>query len=309
MKHLKVFIGILIFAMLLTACGGNATEEMVPASAEEATETSEEEAPAPTEETVEEATLEEETEDEAAGSLSIAGSTTVQPVAELLAEAFMVLNPGIEVTVAGGGSSTGVKSVAEGQVEIGNASREIKDSEMEEYPGLLPHAVAKDGVAIVVHPSNPVSDLTAEQVKAIFLGQIQNWSEVGGHDKMIIVVVREEGSGTRATFDELALDEELPTDFAVVVSSNGNMVTTVSTTEDAIGYVSFGYMDEATKGVAVDGNEPTTDNVISGVYPISRNLNMITMGEAEGLAKTFLDFVLSAEGQAIVVEEGFIAVK
>lgn len=300
MKHLKGFIGILIFAMLLTACGGNAAEEMVPASVEEVTETTEEEAPTPTE---------EETEDETAGSLSIAGSTTVQPVAELLAEAFMVLNPGIEVTVAGGGSSTGVKSVAEGQVEIGNASREIKDSEMEEYPALLPYAIAKDGVAVVVHPSNPVSDLTAEQVKAIFLGQIQNWSEVGGHDKMIIVVVREEGSGTRATFDELALDEELPTDFAVVVSSNGNMVTTVSTTEDAIGYVSFGYMDEATRGVVVDGNEPTTDNVVSGAYPISRNLNMITMGEAEGLAKLFLDFVLSAEGQAIVVEEGFIAVK
>ena len=121
-----------------------------------------------------------------------------------------------------------------------------------------------DGVAVVVHPSNPVAELTADQVKEIFLGKIQNWSEVGGNDEMITVISREEGSGTRATFDELALDEELPTDFAIIVSSNGNMVTTVSTTENAIGYISFGYMDDSTKGVAVDGVEPTVENVQSG---------------------------------------------
>ena len=288
MRHFKVLIGILIVAMLFAACGNQATEEVIPTEETQM----EEEAPA----------------EEASGTLSLAGSTTVQPVAELLAEAFMAANPGIEVTVAGGGSSTGVKSVAEGQVDIGNASREIKDSEMEENPELTPYAIALDGVAVVVHPDNPVSELTAEQVKAIFLGEIQNWSEVGGNDEMITVVSREEGSGTRATFDELALDEELPTDLAVIVSSNGNMVTTVSTTPNAIGYISFGYMDQTTKGVVVDGIEPTVANVQSGEYPVSRNLNMITMGEAEGLAKQFLDFAFSDEGQAIIVEEGFISV-
>ncbi len=287
MRHYKILIGILVFALLFAACGKPADAEPTELPQME------EEAPA----------------EEASSTLSIAGSTTVQPVAELLAEAFMAANPGIEVTVAGGGSSTGVKSVAEGQVDIGNASREVKQSEFDEHPELTPYAIAKDGVAVVVHPSNPVADLTAEQVKEIFLGNIQNWSEVGGNDEMITVVSREEGSGTRATFDELALDEELPTDFAIIVSSNGNMVTTVSTTENAIGYVSFGYMDESTKGVAINGVEPTVENVLSGAFGISRNLNMITMGEAEGLAKAFLDFVFSAEGQEIVEKESFIAVK
>ncbi len=283
MRNYTLLIGILVFALLIAACAN-------PTGAESA----EQDAPG---------------EEAASTSLSIAGSTTVQPVAELLAEGFMAANPGIEVTVAGGGSSTGVKSVAEGQVDIGNASREIKQSEYDEHPELNPYAIAKDGVAIVVHPDNPVSDLTAEQVKDIFLGNIQNWSEVGGNDEMITVVSREEGSGTRATFDELALDEELPTDLAVIVSSNGNMATTVSTTPNAIGYVSFGYMDASTKGVMVDGVEPSVENVLSGAYGISRNLNMITMGEAAGLVAQFFDFVFSAEGQAIVESEGFIAVK
>ncbi|MEE4195951.1 MAG: phosphate ABC transporter substrate-binding protein [Anaerolineae bacterium] len=288
MRYFKVLIGILVFALLFAACATTGDAEPTEVSQKE------EDAPA---------------EEAASGSLSIAGSTTVQPVAELLAEAFMAANPGVEVTVSGGGSSTGVKSVAEGQVDIGNASREIKQSEYDEHPDLNPYAIAKDGVAVVVHPDNPVSDLTAEQVKAIFKGEIQNWSEVGGNDEMITVVSREEGSGTRATFDELALDEELPTDLAVIVSSNGNMVTIVSTTPNAIGYISFGYMDASTKGVIVDGVEPSVENVLSGAYGISRNLNMITMGEAEGLAAAFLDFVFSAEGQAIVESEGFIAVK
>lgn len=273
MRNWKVYLGILIVAMMFAACGKSPEA------------------------------------DATTGTLSMAGSTTVQPVAELLAEAFMAENAGVEITVSGGGSSTGVKSVAEGQVNIGNASREIKDSEMAEHPELNPYAIAKDGVAVVVHPDNPVTELTAEQVKAIFLGEIQNWSEVGGNDEMIVVVSREEGSGTRATFDELALGEELPVDTAVIVSSNGNMVTTVSTTPNAIGYISFGYMDESTKGIIVDGVEPSVENVLSGAYVISRNLNMITMGEPEGLTKAFLDFVFSAEGQAIVESEGFIAIK
>ncbi|NSW50887.1 MAG: phosphate ABC transporter substrate-binding protein [Anaerolineae bacterium] len=288
MRHLKVLIGILMVVLLAVAACNTA-----PAETEPTVEVAAEEAPA----------------EETSGSLSIAGSTTVQPVAELLAEAFMAANPGIEVTVAGGGSSTGVKSVAEGQVNIGMASREIKDSEMTDWPDLVPYAIAKDGVAVVVHPDNPVAELTAEQVMKIFLGEITNWSEVGGNDEMITVVSREEGSGTRGTFDELALDENVPTEFAVIVSSNGNMVTTVSTTPNAIGYISFGYMDETTKGIVIDGVAPTVENVLNGSYGISRSLNMITVKEAEGLAKVFLEFVFSAEGQAIVEEEGFIAVK
>ena len=244
---------------------------------------------------------------EADGTISAAGSTTVQPLAQLLGEAFVAANPGVRIEVQGGGSSVGVKSAVQGTADIGMASREIKASELEEYPNMRVFAIAYDGIAPVVHPDVAVDGLTLEQVRDIFAGKITNWQEVGGSDALIVVVAREEGSGTRDAFDELVMGEELITDLALLQQSNGAVRTTVATTPDAIGFLSFGYLDESVEAVAVNGAAPTAANVKNGSYPVVRPLNMVTDGEPEGLVKTWLDWILSEAGQAIVVAEGYIA--
>jgi phosphate transport system substrate-binding protein len=238
-----------------------------------------------------------------------AGSTTVQPLAEKMAGAFMADNPDVTITVSGGGSSTGVASAADGTVDIGAASRELKDSE--KGLGLSEFVLARDGIAIVAHPSQTVSDLTREQVKLIFAGEITNWSEVGGSDADINVVAREEGSGTRGAFEELVMEqgeEALITENAILQNSNGALRTTVAGDENSIGFLSFGYLDESVQAFVIDGVEGTAANAKSGVYPIVRPLLFVTLGEPEGLVKEFIDFCLGSEGQAIAEEEGYISV-
>ncbi len=244
------------------------------------------------------------------GEVILAGSTTVQPLAELFAEEFMTANPEVVVTVQGGGSSVGVKAAADGSAHIGMASREIKDSEMTENPDLQVFVIARDGIAIVASPEVAVESLTIDQIKGIFGGTITNWSEVGGEDQDIIVVSREEGSGTRAAFEEMVLGEDvLMTETAILQPSNGSVRTTVSTTPYAIGYLSFGYLDESVKSIAVENVLPTEENASNGSYPIVRPLNMLTKGAPVGFVKAFLDYILSPDGQAIVSQEGYIAVK
>ena len=245
------------------------------------------------------------------GEITEAGSTTVQPLAEKLAEAFSAKHPQVEITVQGGGSSVGVKSAGQGTVDVGAASRKVKESEMQEFPDLKVFTIARDGIAIVAHPAVPLDGLTKEQVKGIFAGEITNWQEVGGSDKLIVVVSREEGSGTRAAFEEMVMGKKGPpiVDTAILQPSNGAVRTTVATTPDSIGYLSFGYLDESVKTLAVDGVEATEANAASGAYPIVRPLNLLTKGEPSGVVKAWLDFILSDEGQQIVVEEGYIAVK
>jgi phosphate transport system substrate-binding protein len=243
------------------------------------------------------------------GSISITGSTTVQPLAEKLAEDFMAKNPDVEIEVTGGGSSVGVKAAAQGTADIGNASREIKPEELAEFPNLKVHVIARDGIAIVVHPDTAVSGLTVEQVRDIFSGKITNWNEVGGADAAIIVASREEGSGTRDAFQEMVMGEALITENAILQQSNGALRTTVANTPNSIAYLSFGYLDESVKVLPLDGVEATEENASNGTYPVVRPLNMLTNGEPEGVVKAFLDFVLGPEGQAIVRAEGYIPVK
>ena len=244
------------------------------------------------------------------GKIVEAGSTTVQPLAEKLAEAFSAKYPQVQITVQGGGSSVGVKSAGQGTVDVGAASREVKDSEREKYPDLVVHTIARDGIAIVAHPDVPLDGLTKEQVRDIFAGEITNWSDVGGPDRPIVVVSREEGSGTRAAFEEMVMGKEGPpiVDTAILQPSNGAVRTTVATTPDSIGYLSFGYLDPSVKALSIDGVKATVENAASGVYPVVRPLNLLTKGEPDGLVKAWLDFILSDEGQKIVVEEGYIAV-
>ena len=251
----------------------------------------------------------QETKAELSGQLQLAGSTTVQPLAEELAEAFMALNPEVVIEIQGGGSSVGVTSAGEGTVDIGNVSRAVKSSELEQFPDLQVFAIAFDGIAIVTHPGTEIPTLTVAQVRAIFGGQVTNFKDVGGPDKEIIVVSREEGSGTRGAFEELVMEYKddagekqlLPIAAnAILQQSNGQVRTTVATTPNSIAYLSFGFLDNSVRTVPIDGVEPAVSNVKDNSYPIFRPLNMLTNGKPSPLAQAFLDFILGPQGQEIV---------
>ncbi|HDR73304.1 MAG TPA: phosphate ABC transporter substrate-binding protein [Methanoculleus sp.] len=248
----------------------------------------------------------------ATGTLAITGSTTVLPLAERAAEAFMDANTGIDILVSGGGSSVGVQAVGEGTADIGMASRDLKDAEMERYPDLVQHVVAKDGIALIINNENPVESLTVEQVRLIYTGGITNWNEVGGSDADIVVVGRDSASGTRASFEDLVMDKQEFVATMLEKNSNGAVQQTIAGTPGAIGYVGLGYAGGTVKGVWIDVGgtavEPSAENVIAGTYPIARELNMFTCGEATGLAAAYIDYILSDEGQAIVEDEGFVPV-
>ena len=242
------------------------------------------------------------------GTITEAGSTTVQPLAELLADEFMAKHSGVQVTIGGGGTSVGITSVNNGTVDIGAASREPKSDE----PQLVKHLLAKDGIAIVVKPGNQVSGLTKAQVRDIFGGVIKNWKDVGGPDHAINVVVRESGSGTRTAFEEMVMAKPEPAvalaSTALEQNSNGGVKQVVGGDSYAIGFISFGYIDSTVKALSIDGVEATVENAKSGTYPIVRPLYFLTKVAPTGLVEEFIDFCLSDEGQAIVADEGYVSI-
>ena len=240
-----------------------------------------------------------------AKTISIAGSTTVQPISDGLAEAFMEKYD-INVTIQGGGSGTGIKMVGEGTVDIGASSREVKEDEKEKY-NIKIYPIAIDGLAIIVHPSNKIENLSIEQLKRIFVGEIENWKELGGEDKEIVLVVRAEGSGTRDFFEEKVMGEFSLSRKALQKPSNGAVKATIASNENAIGYIGAGYIDDYIKAVRIEGIYPDPENIRSGEYELSRKLYYITKKESEDLRK-FMDFVLSDEGQDIVETLGFIRI-
>lgn len=253
------------------------------------------------------------------GSLSISGSTTVQPISQEAANEFMKLHPGVQVSVAGGGSGAGIKAAGSGQVDIGEASRVVAESELLLYPKLVVTGIAKDSIAVVVNPAlTGVSDLTFEQVAKIFAGEITNWSELGGPDHVINVYTREAGSGTLGTFNEYFMT---PTTGPVskqwtrtivatasVKPSNGEMKTAISGDPYGIAYISLGFVDSSVKALKIAGIEATIDNVNSGKYPVQRVLWVFTNGQPSELEQAFIDYLLSPAGQKIVVEMGYIAI-
>ena len=243
--------------------------------------------------------------------LQIAGSTTVLPIAEECARVFMEKHPGNQIYVSGGGSSHGIEAVADDTVDIGTASRDLKDLEREKYPDIVTHAIAKDGVTVIVHPESPVSGLTMQELQSIYTGEITNWQDLGSGDAEIMVVSREEGSGTRDCFEQavLAPIKKEITDYAIIQDSNGKIRMTVAGNKHSIGFISLGYVNADVKAVRLDGTQPTIANIRSGDYAISRTLWMITKGEPDENEQEFLDFVLSEEGQKIVAEVHFIPVR
>jgi len=240
------------------------------------------------------------------GTLTIAGSTSVQPFSEVLAEKFMADNQGVTVNVQGGGSSQGVAAAISGAADIGAASRDIKDEEKAQ--GVKDVEIAIDGIAIVVNPANKVTELTSDQVKNIYLGNIKNWKEVGGDDAAVTVVTREEASGTRDAFMHIIMGKDNIVNSAIVQNSTGAVRTTVSGDKNAIGYISLSKVNKDVKALKIDGVEATEANVKNKTYKLQRPFNYVTKGEPNQLAKAFIDFVLSAEGQKLIEEEGAYSV-
>jgi len=196
----------------------------------------------------------------------------------------------------------GVKSAQDGTVDIGAASRELTADE--KATGIVDTVLAKDGIAIVANPSQTVTDLTKAQVKDIFSGKIVNWKELGGADKSIHIVSREEGSGTRTAFQDMVMGKDAVIAAAAILQpSNGAVRTTVAGDQYAIAFISFGYVDSSVKVFNIEGIAATVENAKNGTYPIVRPLLFITKGQPAGLAKAFIDFFLGPEGQAIVAKD------
>lgn len=254
--------------------------------------------------------------------ITIKGSDTMVHLVSSWAEAFMQQNPDIEVSVTGGGSGTGIAALLNGTTDICAASRKIKDKELELalQKGIHPHelAVARDGIAVVVHPDNPIKELTLEQLSRIFTGQSLRWSEVGGPNEEIIVLSRESSSGTYVFFQEMVLKKQDYMQDAKLLPATSSIIQSVSTDKWAIGYVGLGYAlaaKDKVKIIAVKEGDtsaaviPSDETVKTGQYPIARPLYFYLNGEPKGTVKKFVDFCLSAEGQAVVTDAGYVAVQ
>lgn len=238
-------------------------------------------------------------------SVIVAGSTSVQPYAEVLAEEYAILHPGSEIDVQGGGSSAGISAAKSGIANLGMSSRSLK----EEEKNLWSVEIAKDGLAVIVNASNPIENLTLEQIQKIYSAEITNWSEVGGNDAKIHIITREEGSGTRSAFTELVMEKIEITPKAIVQDSNGSVRQLVKGDPNAIGYISLGLVDQTVKAVHLDGVAATHDNIMNGSYTLSRPFLFVSQSEPTGETLKFVEFVLSEEGQKMLNDEGLIPTK
>jgi phosphate transport system substrate-binding protein len=239
-------------------------------------------------------------------SITVAGSTSVQPFAEQWAEEYMKKNPGKAVNVQGGGSTAGIQSAISGVADIGTSSRELKEKERE---SLQYRIVALDGIAVIVNPENKVNALTTEQITDIFSKERPRWNDYGGSGSEIHAVSREEGSGTRSAFQEMVMKKQLIHPAAMVQDSNGSVREMVAGDPQAIGYISLDLVNEKVKAVKIDGVDPTVANVENGTYKIVRPFIFAFKSTISPEGKAFIDFVTSDENQTLIREEGLIPVK
>lgn len=243
------------------------------------------------------------------GTITMAGSTSMEKLANALKEDFMNKNQNVTVTVEFSGSGAGIEAVLNGTCDIGNASRELKEEE--KANGAAENIVAIDGIAVVVDKANTVSDLTKEQLISIYKGETTNWSELGGSDTPIVVVGREAGSGTRGAFEEL-LELADSCAYANELDSTGAVMAKVASTPGAIGYVSLDVVDDSVIAVKLEGVEATAENIKAGEYFLSRPFVMVTKGaisEQSELIQAWFDYVMGEEGQAVAAQVGLITVE
>jgi len=250
-------------------------------------------------------------------TIKISGSTTVLPIVQKAADQYMVTHPDADIQISGGGSGVGIQAIGAKTVDIGMSSREVTSAEMAKYPSFVVTTVAQDGIAIVANPVNTIPYITLDQAKNIYLGKITKWSEITGADvpntnNQIVVVGRDSASGTRSYFDETILAKKTPTSKMLEKNSNGAVLQTVAQTPGSIGYVSIGFVTNDVKALPIWYNTnkiipASLENVKTKTYPISRDLYVITNGEPSGLAGDFIKYILSADGQKIVSDEGYIS--
>jgi len=238
------------------------------------------------------------------GALEVIGSTSIEPFAEMLAQEYEKEYPQHYVNVQGGGSTAGIQAATNGIADIGMCSRGLKAEET----GFKDFVIARDGLAIVVHPSNPASNLTRTEIQKIFAGDLVNWKQCGGDDRPIRVITREEGSGTREAFMKLVMGKARVFRKALTQESNGAVKELVRNDPGAIGYMSLG-LAHGLKLLAVDGVEPSAEAALSGKYPLVRPFLFVTRGEPSERAKAFIDYVLSPPAQQLMEREGLVRAK
>ena len=241
---------------------------------------------------------------EISGTVNTNGSTSMDEVMGFLKEAFEELHDGVTIQYTGSGSGAGITGAQEGTCDIGLASRDLKDSET----GVKQVTVAKDGIAIIVNPANPVADLSIEQIAALATGEITNWSEVGGNDAQVVFMGREAGSGTRDGFESITGTEDL-CKYQNEYTSTGEVVAGVAANPNAIGYASLSAVDDTVKAVAVNGVTPSEDTVKDGSYEIQRPFVMVTKEgtQLSEAAQAFLDFAMSADAAEIIAVAGAVS--
>ncbi|MDD5502710.1 MAG: phosphate ABC transporter substrate-binding protein [Candidatus Thermoplasmatota archaeon] len=247
-------------------------------------------------------------------TLKVSGSTTVLPIVQKSSEIYMDMKEHdyIDIQVSAGGSGVGISDIGQMKVDIGMSSRDVKSSEMAQYPNITKTVIAKDCIAVIVNKNVGVSALTVEQIRGIYNGTFTNWNQVGGSDATIVIYGRDSTSGTYEYFKEHVMLKKNFTTGVLEKNSNGGVKSAVQETPNSIGYVSLGYIDSTVKALKIKTGttevEATKANVLAGTYPISRDLYLLTNGAPTGEAKAFIDFLLSADGQAIVEEEGFVPI-
>jgi phosphate transport system substrate-binding protein len=237
--------------------------------------------------------------------LSIAGSTSVQPFAEKLAEIYMHQHPGCRIDVQGGGSSAGIYAAEQGAADLGTSSRELVPAEK----NLTEIPIAYDGIAVIVHPSNPLTNLSLKQIREIFTDQIKDWGSLGLPPHAIDLITREEGSGTREAFEHLVMQKHEITPTALVQDSNGSVREIVAGDPYSLGYISAGLVNDRVKAVAIDGVLPTPDHIRNHTYKLVRRFLLVSRGAPTGTCQAFVDFVLSPPGQKVLESEGLVGVK
>jgi len=246
----------------------------------------------------------------AAESIVIKGSTTVLPIAQGTLEAYMKKNPGVQISLSGGGSGEGIKALIDKTTDIATSSREIKKEEVElaktKNVNPVANVVANDAIVPVVHPKNKVKNLSIDQLSQIYQGKITNWKEVGGDDLKIVVISRDSSSGTFESWDHFVMKKAKIAPQAQMLASNGAIVTAIAKNRYAIGYLGIGYVNKSVKPLQVNGVTASIATALSKEYPMSRELYMYTDGDATGDVAKYIAFVKSAEGQKIVVKEGFV---
>lgn len=235
-------------------------------------------------------------------AIIVAGSTSVQPFAEVLAEEYMILHPDVEIDIQGGGSAAGIMAAQSGTAEIGMSSRALSSEEK----SLWYMEIARDGLAVIVHASNPIQDLSLNQVRDIYAASITDWSQLGGPKAKIHVITREDGSGTRSAFESLVMGKTQITPRAIVQDSNGAVRQLVADDPYAIGFISLGLVNETVNALQLGGVAATRENVDNGSYGLTRPFLFVTRSEPTGQASLFIDFVMSAEGQKLLSAEGLI---